>query len=86
MEQHISKRNYEITVVQEIHISGLELQRCPLEYVISFPKVYIWDWGLANSFWDHVIQIPIRQLNFPYIYFPNYEKLNSLVEICPPYI
>ncbi len=26
MEQHISKRNYDITTVEEIHISRLELQ------------------------------------------------------------
>ncbi len=30
------KRNYEITVVQEIHISRLELQRWSLEFVFSF--------------------------------------------------
>jgi hypothetical protein len=30
MKQHISKWNYEISVVQEIHISRLELQRCSL--------------------------------------------------------
>ncbi len=55
-----SKRNYEITVVQEIHISRLELQRWSLEFVLFFSKVYIWDLGLrfgANSFWDHVMQI-----------------------------
>jgi hypothetical protein len=38
-EQHISKRNYEITLVQEIHISRLQLQRWPLEFVIPFLKV-----------------------------------------------
>ncbi len=45
-EQHISKRNYGITVVQESHIYRLELQRGPLESVISFSEVYIWDLGL----------------------------------------
>jgi hypothetical protein len=35
--------DYEITLLQEIHISRLELQRWPLEFVISFAKVYIWD-------------------------------------------
>jgi hypothetical protein len=42
------------TVVQDIHISRLELQRCPLEFVIFVFKVYICDLGLrlANSFWD----------------------------------
>ncbi len=65
-EQHISKCNYEISEVQEIHISRLELQRWSLEFVISFSKVYICDWdvGLGNSFWDHVILISIRQIDF----------------------
>ncbi len=51
------KWNYEIAVVQENHISRLDLQRWPLEFLIYFSKVYIWDLGLdfANSFWDHVI-------------------------------
>jgi hypothetical protein len=46
-KRDISKRNYKITVVQEIHISRLELQRWSLEFVISFSKVEtvfgIWD-------------------------------------------
>ncbi len=75
-EQHISKWIYEITEVQEIYISRLELQRWSLEFVISFSKVYILDWGLANSLWDHVIQISTRLMNFQYIFLPNYEKLN----------
>jgi hypothetical protein len=48
-DQHILNWNYEITVVQEIHISRLELQRWPLYllcYVISFSKICIWDLGL----------------------------------------
>jgi hypothetical protein len=32
--QYISAWNYEITVVHEIHISRLELQRLSLEFVI----------------------------------------------------
>jgi hypothetical protein len=48
-EQNISKQNYEITEVQEIHIFRLELQRWPLEFVISFFKVYIWDLGLRSD-------------------------------------
>jgi hypothetical protein len=40
-KQLISKRNDEITVIQEIHISRLELQRWPLEIDISFSKVYL---------------------------------------------
>jgi hypothetical protein len=28
----------------------------------------IWDWDLTNSFWDHVIQISIRQMSFKYIF------------------
>jgi hypothetical protein len=42
-EQYISKWNYEISVVQEIHFSRLEPQRWYIELVISFPKVFIWD-------------------------------------------
>jgi hypothetical protein len=71
-EQHISKRNYEITVVQGIHSYRLKLEMKSLEFGIFG----IWDCGLVtrgNSFWDHVIQISIRQMNFS-IYFPNYEK------------
>ncbi len=45
-EQHISTLNYEITVVQGIHISRLELQGWSLEMVISLSKVYFWDLGL----------------------------------------
>jgi hypothetical protein len=37
--------NYEIAVVQ-IHISRLKLKRWPIEIVISFSEVYIWDLGL----------------------------------------
>jgi hypothetical protein len=39
---------------------------------------------LANSFWDHVIQISIRQMDFKYI-FPKYEKLEFFVETFAPY-
>jgi hypothetical protein len=46
MEQYISKRNYESTVEQETPISRLEQQKWPLNFVTSFPKVYIWDLGL----------------------------------------
>jgi len=42
----ISNRKYEITVVQEILIVRLELQRWLLEFVFPFFKVYIWDLGL----------------------------------------
>jgi len=37
------------------------------------------------GFWDHVIQFSNRQMNFPYTYFPNYEKLKSCVETFTPY-
>ncbi len=40
-EQHISKQNYEITELHEIHNSRLNLQRWPLKLVIFFYKVYI---------------------------------------------
>ncbi len=66
--QHISKWNYEVSVVSELQISKLELRRWPLEFVISFSKVYIWDRGLATSFWDHAIKSLIRHMNFQYIF------------------
>jgi hypothetical protein len=58
-EQHISKQDY-VIVVEVIHISSLETQRWPIEFVISFSKVYFWDLALrfvAYSFQSHVIQI-----------------------------
>jgi hypothetical protein len=69
-EQHISNQSYEISVVQEYRSTyfQLELHRWCLEFVISFFKVHIWDWGLAYSFWDHVIHISIRRMNFQYIF------------------
>ncbi len=70
-ENHISKRNYEISLVQAVHISWLELQRWSFEFVIFFSKVYIWDLG---------IQISIRQKNFQYIFSPKYEKIKSFAE------
>ncbi len=41
--QHISTWNYEITVEQMIYISRLQVYRWPLELVISFSNLYIWD-------------------------------------------
>ncbi len=58
--------------IQKIHISRLELQRGPLN-VLS-PFIYrIRDLVLADSFWDHVIEIYVteismRQLRFQYIF------------------
>jgi len=48
-----------------------------LEFVFSFSKIYILDleWGLANSFWDHVNQISFRLMSFQDIY-------KSLVACC----
>jgi hypothetical protein len=39
--------NYEIWAVLEILISSLELKRWSLEFVISFPKVYVWNLELT---------------------------------------
>jgi hypothetical protein len=41
-----------------------------LKFVISVLKSIfgIWDCGLANSFWDHVIKISIRQMSFQNIF------------------
>ncbi len=77
-KQNISKLNYEISVVQEIHISRLELQIYGLLNLLFLFLKYIfgiWDWSVANSSRDHVIQISIR-----HIHFSNYEKLNFFVE------
>jgi hypothetical protein len=51
-----------------------------LKYIFGFR---ILDLGLANSFWDHVIQISIRLVNFQFV-FLNYEKLKSFVETFTP--
>jgi hypothetical protein len=39
-------------LMEEIHISGLDLQRWSLEFVISFPKIYIGDLGVRFGFQD----------------------------------
>ncbi len=50
-EQHISKRNYEITVGQEIHIARLELYKDgPLNLLFPFPKYSIY-LGFGIEFW-----------------------------------
>jgi hypothetical protein len=68
-DQHIVKRNYGIAVVERFIFPEKNYKDGPLECVVSFSKVYLWDWGLANYFWDHVIQISIRQTNFQYIFY-----------------
>jgi hypothetical protein len=73
-------RNYEIKVnlMEEIYISRLELQRWSPEFVIIFSKIYIvgvWDWDLANSFCDHVIQISFRVMNFQDIHSQQWKVL-----------
>ncbi len=43
-----------------------------------FQNIYgIWDWGLANSFWDLVIQISIIEMKIFVTDFSKYEKLKS---------
>ncbi len=42
-EHRISKQSYEISIVQEVHISRLELLIWSPEFVIFFSKVYIGD-------------------------------------------
>ncbi len=60
-------------LIEEIYISPLEIKNGPInpKYVVSFSKIYIWDldWGFANSFWDHVIQILFRVMHFQLICF-----------------
>ncbi len=82
--------------------SRLELQKWSIKFLISFLE-YIFGifWGdgvLANSFWDLVIQISVRQMNFPFIcifptmksflwkqFFPYYLNLfSSKVTRCMP--
>ncbi len=41
--------NNSSNLMKKINISRLELQRWPLEFIISFSKVYIWDLGLRFS-------------------------------------
>ncbi len=36
-------------------------------YFLNF-KCGIWSWGVASSFWNHVIQISFRQVHFQDIY------------------
>ncbi len=68
-EHHISKRNYEITVILRRrinYISRVELQKGgPSDLVFPCIKYVfgIWDLALANSLWDNVIQNSIRQIN-----------------------
>ncbi len=85
-EQHISRWNYEISVVQEIHISRLELQRWSLKFVISFSKVLyifgIWDWLMPfEVMWS---KSRLHRWFFS-LCFPNYEKLKCFVETFTSY-
>jgi hypothetical protein len=68
-EQHISKRNNEITVVQEmIYKDGRHLE------LVFFPilkYIYIWDLGLrfGKFLLNHAIYvISMKQMNFHYIF------------------
>jgi hypothetical protein len=72
-------------LVEEIYISGLELQR--FEFVISFSKIYIWDLGVRFGFFfrDHVIQISFRLMNFQDIY-SELGKVTSFLETFTPSI
>jgi hypothetical protein len=74
--------------MEEIHISGLELQRWPLELVISSSEIFLLGFGsevsLANSFWDHEIQILFRVMNFQDIYvFPTLKSKNIFLKHLP---
>jgi hypothetical protein len=53
--------------MEEIYVSGLELH--VQKWSLSFYKyiLAIWDCGLANSFWNHVIHT-FRVKNFHGIY------------------
>jgi hypothetical protein len=52
----------------------------------KYTVFWIWDWGLANSFWDHVQESISRLDRFIFnIYFPNYVKLKYSVEAFTPH-
>jgi hypothetical protein len=52
-------------------------------YSFSKVSIGIWDWGLANFFWDYVINL--NQTNeFSVYILPNYEKLEYFVETFIP--
>jgi hypothetical protein len=44
----------------------------------------VWDLGLANYFWDHVIQISIRVMNFQDISFQLEKSKKSVLELFTP--
>ncbi len=67
----ISKRNYDITDVifwRRFVFPDFYYNDGPSNFFISFCKILykfgIWDSGLAYSFWDHVILISFRAMNF----------------------
>jgi hypothetical protein len=56
-----------VIILWRICISGLELQRWSVEFVISFLKIHVWDLRGRFGyflFWGHVIQIFCRVMNF----------------------
>ncbi len=80
-EQNIYKQNYEISVLQEVNISRLELQKeGPSDLLFPYYSIYLgFDIevlsSLAHFFLNHVIQILIRRMNIP-----SNEKLTSFAE------
>ena len=85
LEQYISKRKYiKKTVVilcLYTYISGLDLQRCSLELLLPLLKYIsgISEWGLANSFRNHVIHSLFRVMNFHDIHIlPTVKSKNLL--------
>ncbi len=73
-EQHISKRNYEITVVQKIHISRIyKYKDGPLNFFISFSsEIWLIPFRILNSYYKSQLEWWIFRIYFDY--FPNYEK------------
>ncbi len=75
-EQYISKKYYKITVVllvllwRRFMFPDLIYKDGPLNFMFYFLKyiVGILDWGLAYSFWDHVILILFRLMNLQVVY------------------
>ncbi len=76
--------------MEEISISWLEIQRCSLEFIISFCKIYISKWWIfkmysqllesKNLFWKHLL-LKIKFLIFRngYVPYVQYEFWNFIL-------
>ncbi len=76
-EQHISKRNDEITVAQEIHISRLELQRKPFEFSQLW-KVNIFCGNITPSNKILISKERLCMSNMDFIFDTDQAQINSV--------